>query len=92
MAAIRQSNLNSLDKQVAYNMFLRPQITYPLGCTTLEAKKLKQLFRLVLTVILHSLGMVHNFPLTVVHAGVADMGLGMTKVTNWFIKDVLVNL
>ena len=81
MAAIRQSNLNSLDKQVAYNMFLRPQITYPLECTTLEVKKLKQLFRPVLTVILHSLGMARNFPLAVVHAGVADMGLGIDNLT-----------
>ena len=35
MAAICQSNLSSLNKQVAYNMFLQPQITYPLGCATL---------------------------------------------------------
>ena len=77
MAAIRQSSLNEHDKQVAYNLFLRPQLAYPLGCTSIEAKEIRKLFRPVLTTLLHSLGLGQNFPLTAVHAGADDLGLGI---------------
>ena len=63
------SSLNSQDKQLAYTAFLKPQIVYPIGCASIETGRLKRIFRPVMDVILHTLGLNKNFPLALVHAG-----------------------
>ena len=75
--SIACSSLNGIDRQLAYSEFLQPQLVYPFGCTTLEAADLKRLFHLVLGIILHLLGLNKNFPLLIVHAGLASLGLGI---------------
>ena len=66
---IEKSSLSSHDKQITYSAFLQPHIIYLLGCTTIDGKALKQLFRPVLDMILHTLGLNNHFPLSLVHAG-----------------------
>ena len=56
-------------------MFLRPQLAYPIGYTTLEKEESRKLFRPVLNVILHSLGVNQNFPLALVHGRSDYFGL-----------------
>ena len=53
--AINRSSLSSRDKKIAYTGFLRPQLLYPLVCTTIAEIDLKHLFRPVLDVILHTI-------------------------------------
>ena len=72
---VKGSLLNALDKQLAYKAFLRAQIHYPLGCSALKYKDAKKLFRPVLVQLLHTLGLNKNFPLAMVHAGLACLGL-----------------
>ena len=59
--AIGCSLLTTEEKQIAYLAFLRPQLAYPLGCTTIANTNLKRLFRLVLGTFLHTLGLNKNF-------------------------------
>ena len=73
--AVEHSSLTKKEKQIAYSAFLRPQIAYPLGCTTIEDIELKRLFRPVLDILLHMLGFNKHFPLAMIHAGPANMGL-----------------
>ena len=80
LEAIWQRSLNNQDKQAAYNMFLCSQLTYPLGCTSIEANELRKMFHPVLAVLLHSLGLGHRFPLTVAFAGVEDLGVGLDDI------------
>ena len=61
-------------------MSLRPQIAYLIGCTTIAVKDLMRLFRPVLNVILHTLGLNRNFPLTGIHAGVGNLGLAFNDI------------
>lgn len=74
---VASSSLSKQDRYLAYTSFLRPQLLYPLGCCTIEYKKLKKLFRSVLDQIMHSLGLNKNFPLALVHAGPDWLGLGV---------------
>ena len=55
--AIKSSSLSKADKQVAFLAFLKPQIAYPLGCSAIEETDFKQLFRPVLDILLHTLGL-----------------------------------
>ena len=43
LKAIETNSLNDSDKHLVYSMFLRPQLAYPIGCTTIEAKDLREL-------------------------------------------------
>lgn len=74
---ITRSSLTTKEKQVAYSAFLKPQITYPIGCASIEQTELKRVFRPVLDIILHTLGLNKHFPLALVHAGPDDLGLGI---------------
>ena len=74
---IGKSSLSDQDKNPAYTSFLRPQFLYPLGCTTIVYKKLKKLFCPVLDQIMHTMGLNEHFPLMMVHAGPAWLGLGI---------------
>ena len=65
------------DKQIAYTAFLKPQIVYPLGCASIKHRDLKRLFRLVLDVLLHTLGLNKRFPLALVHTSPGSLGLGI---------------
>ena len=75
--SISRSSLNARDKQLAYMAFLKPQVLYPIGCASVEYHDLKRLFRPVLDVILHTLGLNKHFPLALVHSGPAALGLGI---------------
>ena len=55
LAAIGKSLLRNNEKILAYSMFLRPQIAYPVGCMTIAVKDLRCLFFPVLNIILHTL-------------------------------------
>ena len=77
---ITRSSLSSQDKQIAYSAFLKPQILYPIGCASIKGKDLKKLFRPVLDVILHTLGLNKHFPLALVHAGPDALGLGINDL------------
>ena len=74
---IASSSLSDHDKHLAYTSFLRPQLLYPLGCCTIEYRKLKKLFRTVLDQIMHTLGLNKKFPLALVHTGLEWLGLGV---------------
>ena len=75
MAVVPKSNLIPYEKQIAYTMFLRPQIAYPFPCLKLSKPQLKQMFRPVLDEILHTLNLSKKFPLDVVHGGSDFFGL-----------------
>ena len=45
---IAASSLSAQDKYLAYTYFLRPQLVFPIGCSTIKSKNLKKLFRPVL--------------------------------------------
>ena len=74
---ITSSLLNLHDKQIAYSAFLKPQIVYPIGCASIEYRELKRLFRPVLDVLLHTMGLNRHFPLALTHAGPDVLGLGI---------------
>ena len=61
-------------------MFLGPQLAYPIGCTIIEAKDLRQIFGPVLNVILHTMGLNHNFPLSVLHTSIDNLGLAIDGI------------
>ena len=75
ISTVPQSTLTSYEKQLAYKMFLRPQLVYPLPCTTFNRKDIEKLFRPVLDEILHTLGINKHFPLDVVHGDSKYFGL-----------------
>ena len=79
---IALSLLSDQDKFLAYMSFLRPQLVYLLGCSTIDHKKLKNLFRPVLDQIMHTLGLNKNFLLALVHASLEWMGLGVDDLPN----------
>ena len=74
---ISESSLNSRDRQLAYTAFLKRQLLYPIGCSSIQQNDLKRLFRPVLDVLLHTLGLNKRFPLALVHAGPDALGLGI---------------
>ena len=76
---VQNSSLGTHDRQISYSMFLRPQLQYPLGCASIQHKDIKRLFRPVLTLLLHTLGLNRNFPLALVHSGPEDLGLGIDE-------------
>ena len=73
--AIGRSLLTKEEKQILYAAFLRPQLVYPLGCTTIDDIDLKRLLCPVLDTILHTLGLNKYFPLALVHAGPSNLEL-----------------
>ena len=73
--SVTRSSLSLQDKQIAYSAFLKPQIVYPLGCASITTKDLKRLFRPVLDVILHRLGLNKHFLLALMHAGPDNLRL-----------------
>ena len=75
--SISNSSLNPQDRQLAYTAFLKSQIGYPIGCASIENRSLKRLFRPVMDIILHTLGLNKNFPLALAHAGPERLGLGI---------------
>ena len=75
--SISKCYLNDQDKQLAYASFLHLQLVYPLGCTSIGHKDMKQLFRPVLDQILHTLGLNKHFLLVMVHSGPDWPGLGI---------------
>ena len=42
--AVEHSSLTPQEKQIVYTAFLRIQLAYPLGCTTIADIDLKQIF------------------------------------------------
>ena len=74
---IGKSSLNNQDNHLAYTSFLRPQLLYPMGCTTISHKNLEKLFWSVLDQIMHTMRLNKRFPLAMVHAGPAWLSLGL---------------
>lgn len=72
---VPNSCLTTYKKQIAYKMFLWPQITYPMPCLRIPESQMKKLFRPVLDEILHTLNLNKNFPLNAVHRGCKLFGL-----------------
>ena len=70
-----KSSLKNQDQHLVYTSLLRPQLLYPLGCTSIEFKKLKKSFWPVLDQLLHMLGINKHFHLAMVHAGPEWLGL-----------------
>ena len=72
---INSSTLGNYQIRIAYNMFLRPQIAYPLACSTIIMPTLRKLIRPALKILMNSYVLRKSFPRAVVFGGPKYFGL-----------------